>query len=234
MLYLASNSPRRRQLMAVGGWDFTVISAPVDESILPRETPAGYVRRLAEAKARSAQIVLTEKYALKDAPGFSGWVVAADTTVADSHSDSPQGENFEILGKPLDAADARRMLRQLRGRVHQVLTGLAVLRLADSLLTSDVVVTEVPMRAYREAEIEAYIATGDPLDKAGAYAIQHPEFRPVQNLHGCAPNVVGLPVCRLAGLLTELGGPPGAAILEACRPSGGEPCEVYRRVTEMG
>lgn len=223
MIYLASNSPRRRQLMAVAGWTFQVVSAPVDESVLLGETPAVYVRRLAEAKAQAALAVLP--------PDASGWVAAADTTVADV-----QASGFEILGKPTDAADARRMLRQLRGRTHQVYTGLAVLRLFDQARRSAVVATDVPMRAYTEAEIEAYIASGDPQDKAGAYAIQHPVFRPAPFLRGCYPNVVGLPVCRLAALLADLDGPApaDAQAFSAC-PADGQPwsdipCLLYRRV----
>ncbi len=223
MIYLASNSPRRRQLMAAAGWTFQVVSAPVDESVLPDEAPAVYVRRLAEEKAQAALVVLP--------PAAVGWVVAADTTVAD-----PQGDGFEILGKPADAADARRMLRQLRARIHQVYTGLAVLRLQDRALRSATVATDVPMRPYTEAEIDAYIASRDPLDKAGAYAIQHPVFCPAPTLHGCYPNVVGLPVCRLAGLLADLDGPPPAEgeIFSACPPEGQPlsdiPCTIYRRV----
>lgn len=221
MIYLASNSPRRRQLLALGGWDFVIAAAPVDESVLPGEPPESYVCRLAEQKAWAAQESL---------PGGKGWVIAADTTVAGPQPDAEHAETYEILGKPVDVADARRMLRQLRDRVHQVYTGVAVLRLADGRVASASAATAVRMRAYTDAEIEAYIATGDPLDKAGAYAIQHPEFHPVQDLHGCYSNVMGLPVCLLAGRLEALGGPPAAEIVGACRPqsaAGGAPCPLY-------
>jgi len=214
MIYLASNSPRRRQLLALGGWDFVVAAAPVDESVLPGETPQVYVCRLAEWKARSAQANL---------PQGDGWIIAADTTVADGSAPTTS----EILGKPLDAADARRMLHQLRDRVHQVYTGVAVLRLSDGQLRSAAATTDVRMRAYTDAEIEAYIASGDPLDKAGAYAIQHPEFHPVQDLHGCYSNVMGLPVCLLARLMAELTAPPAAEIVGACQPQSDRPCPLY-------
>jgi len=218
MIYLASNSPRRRQLLALGGWDFVIAAAPVDESVLPGETPEMYVCRLAVHKARAAQANLDG----------DGWVVAADTTVVDP-SEKAVFPAFEILGKPLDVADARRMLYQLRDRVHQVYTGVAVLRLSDGQLCRAAAVTDVRMRAYTDPEIEAYIASGDPLDKAGAYAIQHPEFHPVQDLHGCYANVMGLPVCLLARLMADLAAPPAANIVAACRPRSAFPCPLYRQ-----
>ncbi|MFM8320053.1 MAG: Maf family protein [Chloroflexota bacterium] len=217
MLYLASNSPRRKQLLALGGWSFTVLAAPVDESVLPGETPEAYVRRLAESKAWAALPRLAQLQGGADEPA---WIVAADTTVADCAGAA------QILGKPADAAEAQRMLRQLRGRVHQVLTGAAVLRIADRALRSAVEVTQVYMRDYSDAEIDAYIAGGDPMDKAGAYAIQHPGFHPVQNLQGCHANVIGLPVCRLAALLSELGAPPHNGLVEACQKSLQAPCPI--------
>ncbi len=185
---LASGSPRRRQLLALGGWTFNILPADIDETPFPGENPRAYVLRLAMAKAQAAAAH----------PRAAGVVAAADTTVVD---------RGEILGKPTDAAEARQMLARLRSRVHHVYTGIAVLRRVDSLLLSDLCITPVPMRAYTDAEIEAYIATGDPFDKAGAYAIQHTEFHPVVQLNGCYAGVVGLPLCHLARLLARVGLP---------------------------
>lgn len=194
-LILASNSPRRQQLLALCGVRFSVLVADVDESQRPGEAPGDYVLRLAEMKARK----VAEK------AGAGKVIVAADTAVVDAG---------EILGKPVDEQDAVRMLKRLRGHTHQVYTGLALLRVSDGRLVTDLTVTEVPMRAYSDEEIKAYVRTGDPLDKAGAYGIQHPGFQPVENLHGCFASVMGLPLCRLTWLLQEFGitADPSAAI----------------------
>ena len=183
-LILASNSPRRRQLLALGGWDFSVLVADIDESQLPGETPDEYVLRLAEAKARKS----AEKADDNEV------VIAADTTVVDAG---------EVLGKPLDEQEAVRMLKRLCGHTHQVYTGLALLRVSDGYTLSDLSVTNVLMRDYSDEEIDAYVQTGDPLDKAGAYAIQHPLFQPVESLDGCFASVMGLPLCRLTFLLQQ-------------------------------
>lgn len=184
-LILASNSPRRRQLLALSGWDFEVIVADVDESLFPQnEPPADYVLRLAETKARAV-------------PARSDQVVlAADTTVVDES---------EILGKPKDKAEAFAMLTRLRGHTHQVYSGVALLRQSDGLLLKELCVTDVPMRNYSDEEINAYIETGDPLDKAGAYAIQHSQFHPVTNVSGCYTSVMGLPLCQVASLMGKIG-----------------------------
>ena len=207
-LILASNSPRRRHLLALLSWDFRVIPADVDESLIPGESPSEYVLRLAESKARAVGALV----------GADAVVVAADTTVVDGD---------EILGKPIDAADAEQMLRQLRGRVHQVLTAVAVMRAADGELLTDLCVTNVPMRDYSNEEMLAYIASGDPLDKAGAYAIQHTGFHPAENLQGCYANVVGLPLCHLARIFRRLGFPSGAGLPQACQAVFGYQCNSY-------
>jgi MAF protein len=211
MLVLASNSPRRRQLMALGGWTFTLVPTEVDERPLSGERPKEYVLRLAEGKARAAARLAPQ----------GALVVAADTAVVDGS---------EILGKPADAQQAEAMLRRLRGRTHQVFTALAALRLADSLLLTDWCCTQVPMRDYSDEEIHAYIATDDPLDKAGAYAIQHSGFRPVERLWGCYANVMGLPLCHLARTLQKLGVPPEADIPQACQAALKYDCPVYAQV----
>jgi MAF protein len=220
MIILASNSPRRKQLLALTGWDFQVLPAPVDEGVRLSEPPDAYVRRLAIEKAWAAleKIQPTQRSQVV--------VIAADTAVVD------QGE---ILGKPGDATEARSMLHRLRGRTHQVYTGLAVLRPGDAagvseVLLIEVVVTDVSMRNYSDGEIQAYIASGDPLDKAGAYAIQHADFHPVQNLQGCYANVMGLPVCHLVSMMAELGCQPETSIADACLEVLETPCRVFQQV----
>jgi septum formation protein len=194
-LVLASNSPRRRQLLSLAGWQFSLAAADVDESQYPNEFPSEYVLRLAETKARATKA---------DADQI---ILAADTTVVDGS---------DILGKPKDSAEAIAMLARLRGHAHQVYTGIALLRLSDGLLLKDLCVTDVPMRDYSEEEIEAYVATGDPLDKAGAYAIQHPQFHPVGNLDGCYASVMGLPMCHVILLLRKMNIQPNADVFAGC------------------
>ena len=211
MLVLASNSPRRRQLMALGGWTFTLIPAEVDESPLAGEHPKDYVLRLAEAKSRAAA-----QHAPEDA-----LVIAADTTVVD---------NREILGKPAGDKEAEAMLRRLRGRTHHVYTALAALRRRDGTLLTDWCRTEVPMRHYSDEEMQAYIASGDPLDKAGAYGIQHQGFRPVERLWGCYANVMGLPLCHLVRTLEKMGMISETDVPQACQAALQYDCPVYTQV----
>jgi len=208
-LILASNSPRRRQLIALAGWDFTVSAADVDESQFENESPADYVLRLAETKARAIKA---------DADQI---VLAADTTVVD---------RSQILGKPGDNAKAVSMLTQLCGRTHQVYTGIALLRVSDGLLLTDLCVTDVPMRSYTDEEILAYVATGDPLDKAGAYAIQHPEFRPVASMDGCYASVMGLPLCHVTRLMRRMDMEPNSDVPLNCQKLLEYDCPVYNSV----
>jgi len=219
MLILASNSPRRSQLLSLAGWQFTTCPAEIDERVLPGELPDTYVRRLAAEKAQ----VAADR--LPDAHAPERLVVAADTAVVDWNEDL-RGISYEILGKPVDSADAERMLRRLRGRVHKVLTGLAVLRPYDGEIQTDVCTTDVPMRDYTEAEMYAYIASHDPLDKAGAYAIQHQGFHPVQNLQGCYTNVVGLPLCHLSRMLASFNVSPSSDIGLACSAEFDYRCKI--------
>ena len=194
-LILASNSPRRRQLLALTGLPFVVSVADVDESQLANENPADYVLRLAETKARAVRAETDQ------------FILAADTTVVDG---------AEILGKPRDEADAVAMLTRLRGHTHQVYTGIALLRAGDGSLLTDLCVTDVPMRDYTDEEIQAYVASGDPLDKAGAYAIQHSEFHPVARMDGCYASVMGLPVCHVIRLMRKIGLQPEADFFAGC------------------
>lgn len=194
-LILASNSPRRRQLFALMGLPFIVSAADVDESTSSNESPAEYVLRLAETKARAVQA---------DADQI---ILAADTTVVDES---------DILGKPQDDAEAVAMLRRLRGHSHQVYTGIALFRPGDGLMLKDLCVTDVPMRDYSDDEIRDYVATGDPLDKAGAYAIQHPDFHPVARMHGCFASVMGLPVCHVLRQMRKMGVRPNTDFFASC------------------
>jgi MAF protein len=184
--------------MALGGWKFHIRSTETDESRLPGEAPGTYVLRLAEGKARACAAT-----ALADQT-----LLAADTAVVDGK---------DILGKPKDMAEAATMLRRLRGHSHQVCTGIAVLRVSDGALVTDLCVTDVPMRDYSDDEVAAYVATGDPLDKAGAYAIQHLTFHPVEGLSGCYASVMGLPLCHLTRALRQLDIAPRTDISKECQ-----------------
>jgi MAF protein len=207
---LASNSPRRRQLLALADWTFTVIVANVDESQRPQgESPAEYVLRLAETKARAIQASADQI------------VLAADTAVVDGTA---------ILGKPVDELEAFAMLRRLRGHTHQVYTGVALLRLSDRLLLKELSVTDVPMRNYSDEEIHAYVQTGDPLDKAGAYAIQHPHFRPVEDMRGCYASVMGLPLCHVVRLMRRLEVSPRADVPAQCQTLLEYQCPVSQAI----
>jgi MAF protein len=197
-ILLASNSPRRRQLLALGNWKFTVSVSDVDETQQADESPRDYVLRLARAKV----LAVVEK-AHPD-----NIIIGSDTTVVDGKS---------ILGKPKDGEEATRMLNQLRGHTHQVYTGVAFYRVSDGKMLTELCVTDVPMRAYSDDEISAYVQTGDPLDKAGAYAIQHPDFQPVESMRGCYASVMGLPMCHVVRVLRALDVHPAADVPMACQ-----------------
>ena len=171
-LILASGSPRRRELLATLGHSFAVVVPEIDETPLPGERPRAFAERMAEEKAAAVD--------------GEGVVVAADTIVV-------LGD--KILGKPVDAADAREMLRLLSGRPHEVVTGVCVRSRNRTMVFS--VGTEVVFRTLEEAEIKAYAATGEPMDKAGAYAIQGGAAHMVCAINGSYTNVVGLPLCEL-------------------------------------
>ncbi len=215
-LLLASQSPRRRELISLLGIPFEVASADVDESLLPDEEPADYVLRLAEAKAHPHPD-------LPPTEGVRGGrvVIGSDTAVVDVD---------EILGKPRDAREAESMLRQLRGRTHQVYTAIAVYDETSQKMFSELSISDVPMRDYSDAEMHAYIATGDPLDKAGGYAIQHPEFHPVENFAGCFASVMGLPLCHLARMLRKAGVPVDAEMPRRCQSTLNFTCEVSNAI----
>lgn len=184
-IILASTSPRRRELVTLFGLALQFVSADVDESPCANETPDELVRRLSRAKAEIGKRQFPESI-----------IVGADTVVSIDHT---------ILGKPGDAADAIRMLTTLRNRPHVVYSGVTVMRNEKSI--TQIATTTVQMRNYSDAEIAAFVATGEPLDKAAAYAIQNPAFKPVAYIEGCFANVMGLPLCHLYRALKAFGVP---------------------------
>lgn len=202
-LILASNSPRRQELLGLLGLPFTVRVRTVAEEALANESPLEMVERLARAKAAVIPLSTGEI------------AIAADTIVV---------LEGEVLGKPADAEEARRMLQALRGRTHQVHTATALHRGEE--LWSEVVTSHVHMRPYTAAEIVAYVASGDPLDKAGAYAIQNPRFDPVEEVEGCALSVMGLPLCHLRRALIRWDVPVPWPTDDYCQTVLNRPCTV--------
>ena len=194
MLILASGSPRRHELLSQAGLTFTVVAAGINEDLMPNESAAAYVQRLAEEKAQAVWNAHSSSVNPDnpDNPDDPLIVVGADTcVVCDGH----------ILGKPVDTADARRMLELLSGRTHAVLTGLAVV--TANKVVRDLEITQVTFNRIDNAEIARYIASGEPLDKAGAYAIQGYAARWIPRIEGCYFNVVGLPIARTIAVLAE-------------------------------
>jgi len=215
-LYLASNSPRRKELLTVIKLEYNLLPAQVDETPLPDEDGIKYVQRIAESKAFSAVAHVSDQ----------GVIIAADTAVIEPRMDGKS----QILGKPVDAYAAAEMLHRLRGHVHQVLTGVSILRTDNGTMRFELCTTDVPMRNYTEQEIEAYVTTGDPLDKAGAYAIQHAGFHPVEKLTGCYANVMGLPLCHLTRSLSRLGIDPKVDVPQTCQAALGYDCRAYHDI----
>ena len=183
-LILASQSPRRRELLGLTGLDFIVRVADIDETMDPGRTPFEEVARVSRLKA----------LAVSREPGDV--VIAADTIVV------CEGK---MLGKPRDESDAFRILSLLSGRTHEVMTGMTVLR--DEEIVTHTEVTKIHFRELHPEEIRAYIATGEPMDKAGAYGIQGGAALFADQMEGDYYNVMGLPVCRLAMILRSLGLP---------------------------
>lgn len=175
-IILASGSPRRRAILRMLGIEHEIGAVDVDETALPGEAPEVTARRVAEMKARAALV------------GCQGVAIGADTIVV---------VDGQGLGKPVDADEARSMLERLRGRSHEVVTGVAVVDSETGSSCVSSVTTAVWMRDYGDDEMAAYVAQGEPFDKAGAYAIQSESFHPVARIEGCYLNVVGLPACEL-------------------------------------
>lgn len=184
-IILASASPRRAELLESAGIGFHVVPGHIDETPLPAEAPVDHVLRLAAEKAR--EVARREEGDI---------FIGADTIVLC---------DGEIMGKPCDAADAERMLTKLSGRAHSVVTGYAVYESRTGTLHSRAVETRVYFKPLRSGEIAAYIATGCPMDKAGAYAIQGGAAHMVERIEGSYTNVVGLPLCEVVETLRALG-----------------------------
>ena len=182
---LASASPRRRELLAQAGFTFEVVPADVPEVQKPGEDPIHFVTRLAREKAEAVAATHTLTP--------DTLVLGADTIVV---------VDEEILGKPRDEADAARMLRQLSGKTHQVITGVCLAKGRERQRAAEV--TFVRFNTLSDPEIDAYVATGEPLDKAGAYAIQGRAGRWVPRIHGCYFNVVGLPLALVSSMIEAM------------------------------
>lgn len=184
-IILASASPRRSELLESAGVRFTVVPGDIDEAPLPGEAPLAHVLRLAESKAREVASRVDGRF-----------FIGADTIVLC---------DGEIMGKPADNNDAVRMLQKLSGRVHQVITGFSVLDRQTGEAVTQAVSTEVTFKLLTATEISAYVATGCPLDKAGAYAIQGGAAYMVETINGSYTNVVGLPLCEVIEVLNRVG-----------------------------
>jgi septum formation protein len=221
-LVLASASPRRRRLFSLLEMPFVAVAADVDEEMEEGESPQRMVCRLSLDKARAVALSYPK-----------GPIVAADTIVV---------LDGEVLGKPADEAEAVAMLRRLRGRRHTVFSGVTVYcpaagRACPELVEgrgrraiTELVESTVWLRAYTDGEVARYAASGDPLDKAGAYAIQHQSFSPVERIEGCYASVMGLPLCHLAGVLLQLGLTLPVDVPQACQSFTGYRCLMAREI----
>jgi septum formation protein len=193
-LILASKSPRRHDLLKQAGLDFEVIPSRIEEDTVKDESPKRHVIRLAEAKALDVGSQYPDR-----------WVVAADTIVYIDHL---------ILGKPKDPGEAVDMLRRLSGREHWVMTGFSVNRREKEMGDHEAVRTAVKVKPLTPNEVDWYVRTGEPLDKAGGYAIQGVGSFMIESIRGSYTNVVGLPLCELIQMLIRLGAitfPPAAS-----------------------
>lgn len=214
-LILASASPRRRELIALLGLPFTSISTDIDETVRPGEPPDEYVRRMSREKADAAA-------GMVEGPAL---ILAVDTTVVDGS---------EVLGKPRDAAEAESILRRLRGRSHRVLSALTLLDTATGRRLTQLADSPVSMRRTTDEEIAATIRSGDPFDKAGAYAIRNAHFHPVEGFEHCIANVMGLPLRHVTRMLRQIGAAPPADIAATCQAHLGCACPMYRRILVEG
>ena len=209
--WLASNSPRRREIFSWLGWSFQSAPANIDESALDDENPLLHVNRLALGKCQ-VEIAAAQ-------PGEI--VIAADTIVVLDQA---------ILGKPADEQDAFVMLKSLRDRSHQVITAIAVRQVGFPGVLQDHCVSNVHMRNYSDAQIEAYIRSGDPLDKAGGYAIQNAMFHPAMEFAGCFASVMGMPLCHLERTLRKLTDCDPANLADTCQKNLEYNCPITGRV----
>ena len=206
-LILASGSPRRKELLSLLGLPFKVQAGQSDESLHIGEEPLNYVRRMAVEKSKTCSHC------------GSSWVLSADTIVE---------QDGRVIGKPKDIAEAEEILKALRAKDHRVFTALNLCQNGNS--NNTLCQSIVSMREYSDQEIEAYIRSESPMDKAGGYAIQDADFHPVHSLQGCWANVMGLPLCHLYKLLqrSELGPKPGIA--DRCQNYLGIVCPVFAEI----
>ena len=209
---LASASPRRRELLTEMGLDFQIVPSDVPEEPQPGEAAGDVVRRLSADKALAVAANLAH-----------GLVIGADSMVV---------LEGEVIGKPSGAAEARSMLLRLRGTSHQVATGVTVVDAASGRYLSDSMTSNITLRDLSDGEIDASIATGTPLDKAGAYAVQDTDLRPAESWDGCYSNIIGLPLCRLGEMLVELGYTLPQDWTENAARLCGDSCPRAKRGTE--
>ena len=210
-LILASASPRRQAFLRALGLPVRLHPADVDESPLPNETPECMTRRLASLKAETARTDLPS-----DLLAEPTLLLGLDTTVVHAG---------DILGKPKDDLEAESFLRRLRTGPHEVCTGYCLINLQTGRRRTGVHVSRLTMRNYTDADIERYVRTGDPFDKAGGYALQDRDFDPVAQVDGCAASVMGMPIHHLLHLLRdELGWPIPADFSSVCVRLTGRPC----------
>ena len=223
-MILASASPRRRELLGALGVEFEVRPANINEDPLPGESPLATQHRITLEKARAAEKGLEirdwrlSRTIQSPISNLQSLIIACDTTVL---------LDGEMLNKPADAAEAWAMLRKLRNRAHEVQSCIVIKRSGEEGKEEgeeiiDVVSSQVVMRDYSDAEIATYIATGDPFDKAGSYAVQHELFHPVAEIRGCPLNVIGLALCRLRAHLPQL---PDCE--QVCAVYSGQPCRQH-------
>ena len=209
--WLASNSPRRREMISWLGWSFRSAPSNADESIGDAESAIDYVKRVSLSKS---QTPVTGANA-------GDVIIAADTIVV---------LDGRILGKPVDSQNADEMLKSLRNREHQVITAVSVRQEGSQFLAQDLCCSAVHMRDYSDEEIRDYVLSGDPMDKAGSYAIQSPEFDPVIGFSGCFASVMGMPLCHLERTLRKIADYEGCEISEICQHNIDYKCPITQLV----
>lgn len=210
---LASNSPRRRELLGLTGLDFEIFPVIIDETPHPGEHPESYVRRISKEKAFKA----AEKQS------GTGFLISADTIVVDAQV---------IIGKPRDQEDARKILKDLRGHSHVVHTALIIYNLSTAEVEKELCSSRVPMRDYSDKEIDEYISSGDPMDKAGAYAVQHAGFHPVENFSGCYASVMGFPLCHFSRAMKKIKVGIREDLASVCQRHLNYKCVIFPQVLE--
>ena len=211
-IILASSSPRRRELIAWMNIPYEVISANIDESLQIGELPINHVRRLAREKAEKI---------FHDTRSTS-LILAADTIVIKDDC---------ILGKPRDRIHATEMLQDLKGKIHQVVTAICIIQ-PDGKMMQDLCISNVQMREYSDQEILNYVTSGDPMDKAGAYAIQNGSFNPVTEFYGCFASVMGFPFCHIERNLRKIDGYNCVPTADVCQNNLCYSCSIFSRVLD--